>query len=210
MIEVRHCRKAYSGRILFDRLSFKVPAGETLQIVGPSGAGKTTLLRLVAGLDRPDAGDILLRGQPARGLSLSRRRLGYAFQDDLLWPHLTVHGHLDYALSSWPRADREARIRELLHALGLAPLARARPPQLSGGEARRLNLARACAARRDILLFDEPFAHLDGALSERVRDWLREESRHAACLLVTHDADDRLKLGSAKLHLPQQNLEPNA
>lgn len=205
MIRIEQCRKQWGARVLFDGLYIEAPVGASLAVLGPSGAGKTTLLRMVAGLEKPDAGRILLRGEVVSGPGIhvppSRRRLGFAFQDDLLWPHMTVRQHLEFALDGQSRQDRDARVEELLLAVALKPLAHARATQLSGGEARRLSLARACAARRDILLLDEPLAHLDTELRGRILAWLREEMRGRTCLVVTHDGDEAAALAGEEIRL---------
>jgi iron(III) transport system ATP-binding protein len=205
VIRLEQCRKQWGARVVFDGLSLEVPAGASVAVLGPSGAGKTTLLRMIAGLEKPDAGRILLRGDVVSGPGVhvppSRRRLGFAFQDDLLWPHMTVRQHLEFALDGQSRQEREARVEELLLAVGLKPLAQAHATQLSGGEARRLSLARACAARRDILLLDEPLAHLDPDLHARILGWLREEMRGRTCLVVTHDAGEAAALAGEEFRL---------
>lgn len=205
MIRIEQCRKQYGARVLFDGLSIEAPTGASVAVLGPSGAGKTTLLRMVAGLEKPDAGRILLRGEAVSGPGIhvppSRRRLGFAFQDDLLWPHMTVREHLEFALDGQPRQHRDARVEELLLATALKPLAQARATLLSGGEARRLTLARACASRRDILLLDEPLAHLDPGLHARILGWLREEMRGRTCLVVTHDAGEAAALAGEQIRL---------
>lgn len=205
MIRLEQCRKQWGARVLFDGLCFEAPAGASVAVLGPSGSGKTTLLRMIAGLEKPDAGRILLRGEAVSGPGVhvppSRRRLGFAFQDDLLWPHMTVRQHLEFALDGQARQERQARVEELLAAVGLKPLAKALATQLSGGEARRLSLARACAARRDILLLDEPLAHLDVELHARVLGWLRDEMRGRTCLAVTHDAGEAAALAGDVIRL---------
>lgn len=191
MIALEGIAKRWPGRVLFEDLSLRVGEGEIVLLSGPSGAGKTTLLRLIAGLERPDAGRILLRGEtvsdPAHLVSPHRRRLGLAFQSALLWPHLTVRDHLDFPIAHRPRREREARVDELLAALRLENVAGARAEALSGGEACRVSLGRACAARPDVLLLDEPFAHMDEALAGITWEWLRGELAGRTCLLVTHD-----------------------
>jgi molybdate transport system ATP-binding protein len=188
-------------------VALSVAPGETLVLVGPSGSGKTTCLRAVAGLARPDRGQIRIAGQTAldteRRVDLPpwRRRVGVVFQDYALFPHLTVEQNVLYGLRGVPDARR--RCEEWLAALGIAELARRRPRQLSGGQQQRVALARAAATEADLLLLDEPFGSLDAATRRTVRAELRRFLARAAerpggargVVLVSHDYLDALTLG---------------
>ena len=179
------------------------PAGELTAVVGPSGCGKTTMLRLVAGFEDPDEGRIEVGGKTVadanRGISIApeRRRVGMVFQHLALFPHLDVAGNIAYGLRGRPRADRAARVRELLRLVDLAGMESRYPDQLSGGQAQRVALARALAPHPEVVLLDEPFSSLDVTLRAdvrgQVRDILRREG--VTAILVTHDQDEALALG---------------
>jgi len=202
MIELRQVVKRIEGVTVLDGLSLQVQQRECVAVVGASGAGKTTLLRLIAGLDRPDAGQILLRGEEvsSAGICLPshERRLGFQFQEPALWPHMTLIENVAYGVR-----NHRARALECLRSVGLHALAKRRPGEVSGGEARRAALARALAPRRDIVLLDEPLTGLPASLREGIAAWVAYELRaaDAACLWVTHDAAETEGLAGRVLTL---------
>jgi ABC-type sulfate/molybdate transport systems ATPase subunit len=163
-------------------------------LAGPSGAGKTTLLRIIAGLERPDAGRVALNGAVLDGIPAFRRDIAYVFQEYALFPHLDVLGNVTFGLAARgvARADRAARAHAWLERLGIAPLAGARPAALSGGERQRVALARALAWAPRAVLLDEPFAALDDATRGGVRDEVRAvlSVLDVPVVLVTHDEAD--------------------
>jgi len=185
---------------VLEELSFSVSPGESLVLLGASGAGKTTVLNLIAGLDRPDAGvirwgDRLLCGQ-GHWVPPHRRGIGMVFQDQLLWPHLTVAQHMDFVLQARgiPRAERPRRTHEALEAAQLTGRDSARPGMLSGGERQRLSLARALATATNLLLLDEPTANLDAPLKSEILTLLLRLRRTMgfAAIHVTHDSTEAL------------------
>ncbi len=167
-------------------------------IFGPSGAGKSTLLRLLAALDRPDTGSIVLDGRTltatARGIYVAPadRSIAFVTQKTALFPHMTVAANVGYGLAHLDRPSRNARIAEMLELVDAAGLAKRHSGALSGGEAQRVALARALAVQPRLLLLDEPFSALDGAASDalltRLQQWLR--MHNVQTLLATHDATD--------------------
>jgi len=192
--------KRYQGHRGIMDLSLEVSAGESVVVVGPSGSGKTTLLRVIAGLERPDAGEIWLDGrivaQPKRNtVSANERGIGFVFQDLALWPHLTVRGNLDFVAKSAgvDKLMRLARIHDVLRLCRVeAQFADRYPHQLSGGEQQRVALARALVGSPRLLLMDEPFSSLDPDLRVTLRSEvaaLRQQLRITA-IYVTHDAQD--------------------
>ena len=187
-----------------DGVSFSVPSGAFLALLGPSGCGKTTLLRLIAGLDRPDGGQIRIGGQPVAGpggfVPPEARGLGMVFQSYALWPHMTVAGNIRFGLRlrRLSRADEAARIADSLAMVGLSGMEARRPHELSGGQRQRVALARSLATRPALLLLDEPLANLDAHL----RGVMLAEFRriHAALgttfVFVTHDQDEAMAVAS--------------
>src|SRR5690606_6744122 len=163
-----------------------------------SGCGKTTALRLLAGFMRPDHGRITLAGRTLAGENVfvppEKRGIGFVFQDYALFPHLTVAQNVAFGLHGWKRAEREARVGEVLKLVGLEGLEARLPHALSGGQQQRVALARALAPRPRLLLLDEPFSNLDalfrGEMRERVRALLKAEGITA--VLVTHDQEEAL------------------
>ena len=200
-VRLRHCAKTFAGgRQVLQPLDLDIHPGETLVFLGPSGCGKTTTLRLIAGLEQPDAGgQVLFDDRDVTGLPIERRDVGMVFQNYALFPNLDVAGNIAYGLKirGLPRAERDARVTELLAMMHLEPLAERRIQQLSGGQRQRVALARALAPRPRVLLFDEPLAALDAQLREQLRAdigaLLRELGTTA--VYVTHDQQEALALG---------------
>jgi molybdate transport system ATP-binding protein len=178
-------------------------------LFGPSGAGKTTLLDCIAGLSTPDSGHVSVHGQvlfdSARriGVPVTRRNIGYVFQDLALFPHLSVESNVAYGLSALSVSERNARVDRLLEAMGIAMLRRRRPAELSGGERQRVALARALVIEPSMLLLDEPLAGLDLPVRMKIADDLRSWIQNAPIpvLYVTHSRDEVFMLGNNLLVL---------
>jgi len=201
-LELRGLTKRYPGadREALRDVSLRVEAGEIVGLVGGSGAGKSTLLRLIAGLETPSAGTILIGGRAVcdgtRSVPPEHRGIGLVFQDYALFPHLTVEGNVAFGLHRVPRRRRRDRVREVLELVGLADLAGRYPHQLSGGQQQRAALARALAPEPAVLLLDEPFSNLDALLKPMLRDELARILRSAGTttLVVVHDQEDVVSL----------------
>lgn len=184
------------GRALFPPLSLHVPPGGAATVMGPSGCGKSSLLAAICGTLDPAlaaAGRVLLDGVPLDGLPPERRRVGILFQDDLLFPHLSVGGNLAFGLPpGLTRAERRARIEQALAEAELPGFADRDPATLSGGQRARVALMRALLAEPRALLLDEPFGRLDAPLRARFRAFVLEHAaaRGLPVLLVTHDPAD--------------------
>src|SRR5918911_390741 len=166
-IEVRNVTKSFDGHPVLHGVTLDVPSGELVALLGPSGCGKTTLLRILAGLEEPDAGEVLHAGEPVGDKSARDRNVGLVFQHYALFRHMTVEENVAFALSvrKKPRALVRARVKELLRLVQLEGFERRYPAQLSGGQRQRVALARALATEPRVLLLDEPF----GALDAKVR-----------------------------------------
>jgi len=214
MIAVTSLSKNYGQIQALLRVSLTVPESETLAIMGRSGSGKTTLLRLIAGLEEPDEGCIIINGtaasKPGWVLEPYRRGLGFVFQTPALWPHLTVAQNILFGLQSLPRQEAWGRLQELLGQMSLKELASRYPHQLSGGEARRVAIARTLAPRPRILLMDEPLIHLDDGLKAEMLFLIRESVRRseATMMYVAHDAREAEYLTTQILVLDHGHVLP--
>ena len=202
--------KRFGAYMAAESVSVEVPAGEVAAVVGPSGCGKTTVLRLIAGLETPDAGEVLLDGRvvSAAGRNVvapNERGIGFVFQDLALWPHLSVEQHLEFVLQAVrsPAHERRARARDVLALVQIEPLARRYPHELSGGEQQRVALARALVGRPRLLLLDEPLSSLDTELRSEVRTELARLQRATGVttVLVTHDPEDAAVLGDRRIQM---------
>ena len=200
ILQVESLAHGYDGETVLDGVSFAVDTGEIVCLLGPSGCGKTTTLRLVAGLETPAAGRIVVAGMPvadpARSVPPERRRVSMMFQDYALFPHLRVRDNVAFGLAHLGRGDRRRRAEELLDKVGMAAYADAYPHVLSGGQQQRVALARALAPDPYIVLLDEPFSGLDPELRGRVRDDCLHllKTSGAATLFVTHNAEEAMMM----------------
>ena len=195
VLTITDLARAYGDTPVFSGVQLQLQPGEFVALLGESGVGKSTLLNCIAGLDEPDAGHITLAGIDVCGLPepgrarLRREKLGFVFQAFHLLPHLSVAENVALPLLLLGRPD-DARVDDLLGAVGLAGLGERSPAQLSGGQLQRVALARALVHRPALILADEPTGNLDPATAERMLDVMVAQVRqeHAACLLVTHSA----------------------
>jgi putative thiamine transport system ATP-binding protein len=193
---------SFGGRVLVPPLDLAIGPGLVATVMGPSGAGKSTLLAFIAGFLAPAftaAGRVLVDGEDVTTLPAERRRLGLLFQDDLLFPHLSVGGNLGFGLAATihGRAKRQARVDEALAQAGLAGFAARDPATLSGGQRARVALMRTLLAEPRALLLDEPFAKLDTTLRQEFRGFVlaHARARDLPTLLVTHDPADAAAAG---------------
>ena len=198
-LEVRGLSRRFHGQQVVNDLSLSIAPGQVTCLLGPSGCGKSTTLRMIAGVETPDSGEILIDGVQvfARGRNLppEARGVGLMFQDFALFPHLTVAENVAFGLSG-DRSAKAARVTELLERVNLHGYGEKHPHQLSGGEQQRVALARALAPRPQVMLMDEPFSGLDNRLRDGIRDTTLDilKSEGAAVLLVTHEPDEALRM----------------
>lgn len=192
-------------------VSLAVASGELLAVLGPSGCGKTTLLRLIAGLQQPTTGDIQFDGVSVTGLAAQKRGVMMVFQDEQLFPYMTVFQNVAFGLKSQGlhgRALRQ-RVSETLELVQMCGYEKRLPSQLSGGEQQRIALARAIAIRPRVLLLDEPLSHLDTNLREQLRGMIRDIQRHlkSTMVLVTHDQAEALSIADRVALLIEGRLQ---
>ena len=193
-LEAQTIVKAFGGDTVVDRLSLEVSGGEILCIRGATGSGKTTLLRIIAGLEQPDDGNVVIDGRElAANTPPAERNIAMVFQNRALWPHMTVARHLDLVLRSLirDRAARQDRVDATLERCKLTALAKEKVDRLSGGQQQQVAIARALAVDAPILLLDEPLNHLDDDLRIHFMGVFLEEKRAGkAILLTTHRAEE--------------------
>lgn len=193
-IKIEHLSKRFGEFAALDDISLNVREGELLALLGPSGSGKTTLLRVIAGIVEPDSGSVVLDGRDVSRVPTHRRGVGFVFQDEQLFPHRDVAGNVGFALevAGVARPARAARVAELLELVGLVGFEHRRVAELSGGEAKRVALARSLAPSPRALLLDEPLTGLDRELHDRLAVDLARLLRTAGttALVVTHDRDE--------------------
>lgn len=197
-LTLHRLNRSYGGVPVVKDLSLEAPAGAFVALLGPSGCGKTTTLRMVAGLDRPDSGRVVIAGQDITDLPPHRRRVGMVFQSYALFPHLTARSNVAFGLrmAGVGRSERDRRAMEVLGMVGLSAHAGKKPRQLSGGQQQRVAVARALAIEPALLLLDEPLSAIDAKLREELRIEMRLLQRRvgATALFVTHDQAEALAM----------------
>jgi putative thiamine transport system ATP-binding protein len=203
-LNLRNVSIGLPPRILLQSFSLDVKSGEIVTLMGPSGSGKSTLLAFIAGDLEPPfeaTGDVSLEGAPLGGLPPERRRIGRLFQDDLLFPHLTVAENIAFGMPRRGRRTRASNVETALAEAGLAGFGGRPPHTLSGGQRARVALMRALVAEPRAMLLDEPFNKLDAELRAAMRDFVfgHIAERGIPCLMVTHDAADAPEKGRVLL-----------
>jgi thiamine transport system ATP-binding protein len=204
-LSIRHLSFSYNERELLKNFSLEVASGQTMAIVGPSGSGKSTLLRLTAGLLVASQGEILINGINVSATPTHLRSVGLVFQDNQLFTHLNVFNNVAFGLkmAHQSRATIAARCEELLNLVGLTEFSQQSVSTLSGGQAKRVALARALAPKPQVLLLDEPLTGLDDELHDRLATDLRQilQTSKTTALLVTHDLAEARTIADAITHI---------
>jgi iron(III) transport system ATP-binding protein len=202
MIELSEVTQRYGPQVILNHFSHRFITGSMTAISGPSGIGKTTLLQVISGFLPIGGGQISIDGQitdtAQTSVHPSQRRLGFVFQFPALWPHLSVRQNILYGLRGQPRAIQEQRLAQMLDDLAIAELANKRPSELSGGQARRVSLARTLITEPRHLLLDEPLNNLDARLKDQVLAIVDQYARqHGATVIwVTHDPGEVIGLAA--------------
>ncbi len=214
-IEVRNVTKRFGSFTAVDDVSLHVEDGELVALLGPSGSGKTSLLRIIAGLERPERGQVLFEGQDATRRDAKDRRVGFVFQHYALFRHMSVFENVAFGLRVRPAPTRppateiRERVMGLLRMVQLDWLADRLPSQLSGGQRQRVALARALAVEPRVLLLDEPFGSLDAKVRQELRRWLRRlhDEIRLTSVFVTHDQEEALEVADRVVVMNQGRIE---
>jgi sulfate transport system ATP-binding protein len=197
-IEARSVTKRFDDFVALEDVSVRVESGSLTALLGPSGSGKSTLLRVIAGLETPDEGRVLISGQDATALAPQKRGVGFVFQHYAPFTHMTVSQNVAFGLAvrRRPKAEIRRRVAELLELVQLTGLGGRYPAQLSGGQRQRMALARALAPEPEVLLLDEPFGALDARVRRELREWLLRlhDEMQVTTIFVTHDQEEALEL----------------
>ena len=193
--------KRFGDFVALDNVSLDVPTGSLTALLGPSGSGKSTLLRVIAGLEVPDTGGIVISGEDATALAPQKRGVGFVFQHYAAFKHMTVRDNIAFGLKIRKRAKAEIteRVDRLLELVQLQQFGHRYPAQLSGGQRQRMALARALAVEPEVLLLDEPFGALDARVRAELREWLRRlhEEVHVTTVFVTHDQEEAMEVADS-------------
>jgi sulfate/thiosulfate transport system ATP-binding protein len=211
VIALTDVTKQFGDFRALDGVSIDVADGSLTALLGPSGSGKSTLLRVIAGLEAPDAGSVLIGGRDATAVPPQKRGIGFVFQHYAAFKHMTVRENVAFGLRvrKRPKAEVAARVDELLRIVGLDGYQARFPSQLSGGQRQRMALARALAVEPEVLLLDEPFGALDANVRAELREWLRRlhDEVHVTTVLVTHDQEEAMEVADRIVVLNHGRVE---
>jgi sulfate/thiosulfate transport system ATP-binding protein len=213
-IEARNINKRFGDYVALDDVSVSVPDGSLTALLGPSGSGKSTLLRVIAGLETPDSGTVLIGREDVTSTPARKRGVGFVFQHYAAFKHMTVSDNVAFGLTvrKRPKDERKAKVKELLDLVGLGHLGDRYPSQLSGGQRQRMALARALAVEPQVLLLDEPFGALDARVREELRRWLRRlhDDVHVTTIFVTHDQEEAMEISEQIVVVNEGRIEQSA
>lgn len=210
-IDITGISKSYGDFVALENINLSLPKGQLTALLGPSGGGKTTLLRIIAGLESPDAGSVVIEGKDATRLPVQKRNVGFVFQHYAAFKHLSVARNVAFGLEirKRPKDEIAARVDELLRLVHLSQFSHRLPAQLSGGQRQRMALARALAVEPTVLLLDEPFGALDAKVRKELRDWLRRlhDEVHVTTVFVTHDQEEALEVADEIVVINEGRVE---
>jgi sulfate transport system ATP-binding protein len=210
-ITVIDVTKRFNGFTALHDVSVAIPEGSLTALLGPSGSGKSTLLRVIAGIEEPDAGQVLIGSEDVTERPARARGVGMVFQHYAAFKHMTVYDNVAFGLTirKRPRAEISSRVHELLELVQLEGLAKRYPSQLSGGQRQRMALARALAVEPSVLLLDEPFGALDARVRKELRAWLRRlhDEVHVTTIIVTHDQEEAMEVAGQIVVLNDGRIE---
>jgi len=197
-VELKNISKNFGDFKASDNINFKIEQGKLIGLLGPSGSGKTTILRMIAGLETPDKGDIIINGVKVNDVEPGKRGIGFVFQSYALFRHMTVYDNIAFGLGvqKVKKEDIRNKVTELIELIGLKGLEKRYPGQLSGGQRQRVAFARALAPNPQLLLLDEPFAAIDAKVRKELRRWLKEtiSKLGITSIFVTHDQDEAVEV----------------
>src|ERR1017187_9399784 len=210
-IDVNSITKQFGEFNALEDVTLEVPQGSLTALLGPSGSGKSTLLRIIAGLETPDSGTVLIDGIDVSHVRPQKRGIGFVFQHYAAFAHMSVRENVAFGLRirKRPRDEVRERVDELLALVGLTKWSEQRPSQLSGGQRQRMALARALAVEPRVLLLDEPFGALDATVRKELRSWLRDlvEQVKVTTVLVTHDQEEAMEVADQLAIIREGRLE---
>lgn len=210
-VEMKEICKTFDGFQASDHVSFGIEKGQMAALLGPSGSGKTTILRMLAGLDMPDSGDIMINGILVNDLPGNKRGIGFVFQNYALFRYMTVADNIAFGLEVQKKgkAEIKERVEELLELISMEDLGKRYPHQLSGGQKQRVAFARALAPRPGLLLLDEPFAAIDAKVRRELRNWLKEMIGRVGItsIFVTHDQEEAMEVANQVIIINQGKIE---
>jgi len=210
-IHIQNVCKNFGDFQALDQINLDINDGKLVALLGPSGSGKSTLLRVIAGLEEPDTGRIIINGQDTTHLDVRRRNIGFVFQHYALFKHLTIRENIAFGLEirKYPRPQIKKRVQELLELIQLEGLGDRYPSQLSGGQRQRIALARALAVEPKVLLLDEPFGALDAKVRKELRAWLRRlhDEVHVTSVFVTHDQEEAMEVADEIVVMNKGKIE---
>lgn len=197
-VELKNINKTFGNYKASDNVNFTIEQGKLIGLLGPSGSGKTTILRMIAGLETPDSGEIIIDGKVVNDIPASKRGIGFVFQNYALFRYMTVFDNIAFGLKIQKKGKKyiKERVSELVELIGLKGLEKRYPSQLSGGQKQRVAFARALAPNPTLLLLDEPFAAIDAKVRQELRSWLKEmiEKLGVTSIFVTHDQDEAIEV----------------
>lgn len=210
-IELKNINKSYGDYKASSNINFSISEGKLVALLGPSGSGKTTILRMIAGLEQPDSGEILINGKVVNDIEASKRGIGFVFQSYALFKYMNVFENIAFGLKIQKKSKGEIkkRVFELIKLVGLEGLENRYPSQLSGGQRQRVAFARALAPNPKVLLLDEPFAAIDAKVRQELRSWLKDTIQKVGItsIFVTHDQDEAIEVADEIIVTNQGNVE---